>query len=283
MKLKTRKLVVLSLLLSACGGGGGNSVDPIANENAPGLQTPGSVSDVPGTSEEPVVNSPAGSNTMGLACRSPIDPIDQVHDVVLFDALDYEAFDHLLDSSMETLNLAEQAAANIAYSSLSLAKLETLGLSAVALYCDYEQYADNQCQSTLVSITSADITAGVLSYTYTEEDGFINTTVMISDPQYSSGSYRRTDSEGKVTDYTWSRDSVGTERFTMSANDGSLSDFMELSDCSGSASRVYVSSNGQPGITTNTSWTSPVGSGFTVSFETCNLHDGSPGCTSFTL
>lgn len=283
MKLKTRELVLLSLLLSACGGGGSNSADSTLDESAAtGSQTPGSTTDASDPAEGPVVNSPAGNSAAGLSCRSQIDPVDQTHDVVLFDAPDYEAFENLRNSSMDTLGMTEQAAAGFAYSSLSVTQIEALGIFAAALYCDYERYEDNQCQNSLANITSAEVTAGVLSYTYSDADGSIVTTVMISDTQYSSGSYRRTDGEGKVTDYIWSRDSDGTERFNMSASDGSSSGFVEHADCSGNASRVYVLSNGQPGMTTNASWTSPIGGGFSASFETCNFIEDSPGCTSFT-
>ncbi|MEE9319660.1 MAG: hypothetical protein V3U76_04370 [Granulosicoccus sp.] len=283
MKLKTREPVLIALLLSSCGGGGGsNSVNTTGDEIAAGSQTPDTTTDVPDAGEGPAVSGPGVSSTTGLSCRSPSDPVDQAHDVALFDALDYEAFSDLLESDQDFFDSSEAVAVSIAFSSLSVTKIESFVILAAAFYCDYEQYADNQCQSTLVTVTSADLSAGALSYTYSQSDDSITTDVMISDSQYSGGSYRRTDSDGKVTDITWSRDSDGTERFNMVASNGSTSEFMEFSDCSGNASRVYASSGGQPEITTKASWTSPTSGGFTASFEACNFAEDSPGCTSFT-
>jgi len=279
MKLKIASTAFFAVMLSACGGG--------SSSQLPGMTPDDDSQNSAGAND---TGSPGGNGATGLSCRSPSTPVDQEHDVVLFDAIEYEAFEFMYEYEVTESEL-EEAAPGVfpveatAYIALMWARVTPAFLRLDTVFCDYEQYAENQCQNTGLYITSASMSGEALSYTFTSTDVngvFRESNIMISDPQYSSGSYRLTTSDGKVEDNAWSRDPDGTEHFSTTENDGSSSEFVEYPDCSGSASRVYVTSDGQPPSTTSASWTSPTGGSFEASFEVCDTREGEHVCNSFT-
>ncbi len=158
--------------------------------------------------------------------------------------------------------------------------LETLSLAFPLAACDYIIYAVNQCQIPLTPLSGVTLNAGVLSYTRTYDD--LEVKMIISDSEYSSGSYQRTENDGLVVNMSWSRDSDGTERFNSTTNEGASTAFVEFPDCSGNATRVLTPSNGEPGPTLSASWSSPTDSGFSGTFEWCDLVEGAIQCTTFT-
>lgn len=232
----------------------------------------------PIAAENIITSGPAGGVPAALSCQSPDN--DDDYPGVRYDALSYPVFDDYFDT---TIQPADSAGLGVLFSGLAMVttQLESILPGVYTAFCTYERYAEDQCSNSQVPVSDATLVAGVLSYTVSNASGLSEIKMVLNNPLYSSGSLQSTDEEGLVQNMIWSRDADGTERFRLTSNDGSSSEFIELPDCSGTTARVYMS-DGELSSTTKASWTSPTAPNFLGTYEWCAYDFGTPGCVNFT-
>lgn len=272
-----------ALMLTSCGGGSSDSGNPTVNPDTDTDITPGTDEDADDTSDTDT-DTDALTGSVALSC---IDPDGgQETPMTYLDATDFDVFTDLFDQAPNTTGTTPQEVATAtapyyAGATLLSMPIEPLWASLELATCNYELYAENQCQTPFFSVDSVSIDSGVLTYSHTLRNSTVTAT--IADNQYSSGTFQRIDADGTVANINWSRDSDGTERFSTNSDNGSSSEFIEYPDCSGIASRVLPPSDGEPGATMDAEWSSPTGSAFSATLEWCDTVEGVIQCDTVTL
>ena len=275
--------LVFSLLLASCGGGGSSSDDTVTPDAGEDTETPTDTDSPTDSDTDDGVGDVTDIGSAALSCTGT----SQSQDIwaANFDAPDFEVFDDVFVPDFDTTPSTPQERAT--FSAPSNAGAAFISIQLAPLYfqfelaaCTYEVYAENQCQAPFLNVDSASMNNGALAFTRTLDDATV--AITISDSLYTSGTLQRIDEDGTTSNMSWSRDADGTERFSSFSGEGLSTEFIEYPDCSGIASSVLTSSDGEPPATMSGEWISPTGTPFAATFEWCDTVEGVVQCDTFT-
>jgi len=262
MQIKLPMTLLLAAVLAGCGGSSDSS-DTLNIEDT--ANAPSSPSEAEEGIDEIMV-----SGSRALSCLAQDSDSDFSTKAALFDAGTYDAFGDFISD----LPLTETSGA-IAVASLSLTAERFVGV--FFLGCNYELAAEDECDF-FFDNRDVSVNNGVLSFT-----NFVNggptSTIVVDNPEYSSGRISVENPEAENEEISWTRDSDGTERYEQTDTSGSSLSFVEFPDCSGTAT-IDVFENSVRDSTTTMSWTSPLDGAFVLNAEHCEFETGVAVCES---
>jgi len=251
-------VAVTLLALSGCGGKGGDSA-----------YTPSGLPIEPYTDND-TMQTPE-SSTGSLACEEHDKQHDDRVRVSMLDLVTYPAYSDFIGSFD-----ASTFPPTLSFASSAVNSGAQLGLQANALaqFCSYELFAEDQCVS---FPGSGSIEDGVLSLTWSNNNDGSSASLTVNDREYSSGRLVVTEADGMVGTSEWTRSTAGVETFDYSNSLGSTVEFRELPDCSGTVKMTQVEDSVLQFVTTTT-WNSPIGTDFNLSWEHCDHRSGEADC-----